>query len=800
MNATRESRSWTLALAVVLIAGACRAALGAASPLSEERIDALAAMLPERPSGFGRPIADRAAWEGLARLPAFAGVVPRAEALLKQPIPPQPDELYLDFSRTGNRTRWQRVAWRRRSRLKDLALAECLEAKGRFLPAIEQTIEALCAERTWVMPAHDGGLANFKGERIDIDLGSSQLAWSLATVDYLLGDRLRARTRRLLRENVRRRVLDPFRDMVNGGRKANWWLRTTNNWNAVCLAGVTGTALAQVESRRERAFYVAAAEQYSMNYLHGFTPDGYCSEGLGYWNYGFGHYVLLAEAIYQATGGRLDLMARPEARAPAAFGARIEIINGVYPAFADCSVRTRPGSRIMWYVNRRLGLGLQEARPAQVVSPGGSLPEALAYSFPNSASMGARLPAGRVNDVLRSWFEDAGVLVARPRPGSTCRMGVALKGGHNAEHHNHNDVGSFVAVVGSQAVLLDPGSEVYTARTFSSHRYESKVINSYGHSVPVVAGRLQATGRKAAARVLRAGFTDEADTLALDLASAYPVPELKSLTRTFVYSRKGPGSLTVRDEVEFSSPQQFGTALITLGRWQPLGPNALTVYDTEEAVRVDLKVIGAGYTLTSGLIDENVTAPAKPLRIGIDLKQPVKHAVIEAVITPMPAPATSGNVVPRNGGFEEGSWAWSLGHNGMGSVSSEQAAGGQASLKVVDRSTTDGSDISSARMRIARPGRFELRGKVFPVSGSGLGIYVRYLDEAGNLLNMPRNARGWIDPVTVLGGADRRWKRFKAAFEAPPGTMYLQVWIHSMTSARVEAYLDELEIAPAPAR
>ena len=83
-----------------------------------------------------------------------------------------------------------------------------------------------------------------------------------------------------------------------------WWLSSTNNWNAVCLAGVTGAALATVESRRDRAFFAAAAEENIQSYLRGFTPDGYCSEGVGYWNYGFGHYMMLAETLRQASGGR----------------------------------------------------------------------------------------------------------------------------------------------------------------------------------------------------------------------------------------------------------------------------------------------------------------------------------------------------------------------------------------------------------------------------------------------------------------------------------------------------------------
>ncbi|MDB6028847.1 MAG: hypothetical protein JWM68_5070, partial [Verrucomicrobiales bacterium] len=52
-------------------------------------------------------------------------------------------------------------------------------------------------------------------------------------------------------------------------------------------------------------------------------------------------------------------------------------------------------------------------------------------------------------------------------------------------------------------VLVDPGSEVYTGRTFSSNRYESDVLNSFGHDVPVVAGKLQSAGAKHRAIVLR---------------------------------------------------------------------------------------------------------------------------------------------------------------------------------------------------------------------------------------------------------------------------------------------------------
>jgi hypothetical protein len=595
-----------------------------------------AELLPERPQGFGRPLTDRAAWERLAKHPSYRSVVPQAERLLKEPLPESPDELYLDFSRTGNRTRWQKVAGERRGRVSTLALAECVESKGRFLPALEQVVAALGSERTWVMPAHDGGLANFQGKSVDIDLGSSHVGVDLATAHWLLGDKLSEPTRQLLRDNVRRRILDPYLAMAGGKRPKNWWMTCTNNWNAVCLANVTGAALALVEPREERARFVEAALEHSRYFLQGFTRDGYCSEGVGYWNYGFGHYVLLAEAVCQATGGGVDLMARDEVRAPATYGARIEIQGGVYPAFSDCGVGSRPSAAILHFVSRRYRLGASPAEDDRLfVSPGGGLFAAMMYSFPNSATQAPPPDQAASTRGLRDWFEQAGILLGRPAPGSACRLAVALKGGHNAEHHNHNDVGSYVVVLGSRPVLLDPGSEVYTARTFSSRRYESQVLNSFGHPVPRVAGQLQRPGRDAQARVVRTEFTDQADTLVLDLRSAYAGTELKALQRTFVYSREGAGSLTVSDEVAFASPKEFESALITLGKWEKLGPNALRIQDGDAAVRVDIQAAGGEVEIVPDELREDVSTKSLPIRLCLRLKAPVTQATITARITPL---------------------------------------------------------------------------------------------------------------------------------------------------------------------
>lgn len=598
------------------------------------RVAEIAAMLPPRPAGPGCPIDDRAAWQRFARQSSAAGTLAAAAKLSATPLPDSPDDLYLDFSRTGNRVHWQEVATRRRSRITTFTLAECLENQGRYLQPLAQTITALCAENTWVMPAHDRSLGNFKGQIHEMDLAACSLGWDLATADWLLGDRLPPATRQLLRNNLESRIFEPFQAMIEGRQKPVFWLTTTNNWNAVCLAGVTGAALATIDAPERRALFLAAGEHYIRNFLNGFTPDGYCSEGLGYWNFGFGHFLMLGETARQATRGQIDLLADPAALKPALFARRAEIINNLYPSIADCSPSAIPSPALGHYLAARLGT------PAPAAAPEASkinlYPVVLNEFLPESLPRIPR-PAAEDESPLRTWFKDGGVLICRPPPGATTPFAASLKGGHNAEHHNHNDVGSFILVLGDRLPVCDPGSEVYTARTFSAKRYDSDVLNSSGHAVPVVAGQLQKTGADARGQVLRTRFTDAEDLLALDIRSAYPVPTLEKLERTFTFRRGGQPSLTVSDEVAFSRPESFETALITWGDWKQVAGDELQITDGPAVVRVKIDTGGLPFQIESRTLEANVTTPRHARRIAVKLQSPLRQATVTLTCRPMPA-------------------------------------------------------------------------------------------------------------------------------------------------------------------
>ncbi len=630
------SRVVVLLMVPTIVAGVqARDKKGAsASNFSEAEIARVAALLPEKPTCFGRPITDRTAWETLAATNDGKAAIAAAERVLQTPMPEMTDEIYLIYSRTGSRTEGDRVDGQRRGRVSTLAFAELLENKGRFLPELEKTIRSLCAEKTWVGVAHDGNLANFNKKQITIDLYSSALAWHLATADCLLGDKLGSQIRELVRKEIQWRIFEPYHRMVEG-KQSLYWLAAEHNWNSVCLAGVTGAALALLDSRQERAFYILAAEKYSMNFLKGFPPDGYCGEGTGYWNYGFGHYVYLAEEIRLATGDKIDLLARQEALAPASFGARFEVFDGIYPPFADSSPGDRPSGRLMGFLNERLGFGLPPVRSERVRLGGGSLAEGLMYLFPVPAPQKPQPTAKPVEaGGPRSWFEQAGILICRPLAGSSSRFATAIIGNDNGVNHNHNDVGSYIVVLNGQVLIVDPGGETYTARTFSSRRYDSNVLNSFGHSVPLVAGKMQSAGAKAKAVTLKTDFTDAQDTLTFDIRSAYAVADLQKLTRTYVFSRTGAGSLTVTDDVAFSQPQSFETALITLGQWKQTDSQTLRIEDGGAAINVQIDTGGAAFKIVPTEINEHVHTKKLPVRLAIALETPAPQATVTMKITP----------------------------------------------------------------------------------------------------------------------------------------------------------------------
>ena len=567
------------------------------------RVKAIAAFLSPTAMPAGAPASHRAEWDVLARTDEGKWRIAAAEKVLAAPLVRVPPESFDEYRKTGNRGVYAGPKGKSEANLCALVYGEALENKGRFLGKISDYILAACAEPSWVAP-FEGGCADrdrpLHGDHY-IDLTASRTAACIATFNTFLKD------------SRRTGGTAPYR---------NWWMPDRFNWSAVCHNGCVTAILAVEDDPFVRAEAIESAERLMVPcFLSGFGADGFCEEGMGYWNFGFGNFMNLAGQVRAATDGRVDFCAAfPRAKVVAGFGARYRMDRRSSPPFADGN--GAPASGLLALIN--------QAWPDLYADEGGSVPpftgECWTDGFrsfgkvkllPRVAAKAQPLPC-------RDWFADAGVLIARHG-----RLSLAVKGGSNGDRHNHNDAGSYVINVDSRELVGDPGNEEYTGRTFSKRRYESKVLNSYGHPVPRVGGELQGTGPAFGAKVLRTDFSPDRDTIVYDLSGAYPakVPIVK-LERTVVFDRK-TNEITVSDEVVFAEPTAFESPVIA---WEKQRMNAernrfsLVRKGVDESLDVAVDVRGGEWDMCEEFIEN--PRRVQPYRLAVAFREPILKGLI----------------------------------------------------------------------------------------------------------------------------------------------------------------------------
>ena len=461
------------------------------------------------------------------------------------PPPVVPYRWFEDYFRTGNRRRGE--AWlNRQTRQLQAAAAAVWLGRDEHLDDLHDVLWSLCETTTWVMPAH------FSHDGV-IDLRVATTAASLATIVDALGDKLDEKVSLRVTDEIRRRVFDPYLDLT----ERHWWVRGANNWNAVCNGGV-GVAALLLEKDPTRLVAIFERILDGLAYfLDDFGDDGGCSEGPGYWKFGFGWYAQLAAALYDFTDGRINLMDEPKVASICRYPLAVAIGPGEELVFADAHSGAMPW-RHAYRINRFHDIpelfGLVRRVPGAEASPRG----VLAADFVDLCEYDGQ-PLPSFPELTDAHLPDLGV--AR-----LCDHGVILgiKAGHNAEQHNHNDVGSFMLLKDGTCFLSDPGAPKYNARTFSDRRYEIPHCASLGHSVPLIDGRQQPAGRQYAGTLAVEGPGDDgAKSAVVRFAAAYDLPGLTDLTRTVTLTGDGSGA-TIRDEYAFAeAPSALEEAFIT---------------------------------------------------------------------------------------------------------------------------------------------------------------------------------------------------------------------------------------------
>jgi hypothetical protein len=483
----------------------------------------------------------------------LAGMRAMAARAQSEPAPPLPFSFWRLFETTGTRLEYERPYFARRGRLLALALAAIVDATDVHLDPLQDTIWAICDEYSWSVPAHlRRGAGPDRAGRVQpdevVDLFAAETAHALAETLVLLGRRLDPWMAYRVRAEIERRVFRPlFHDPVHFD-----WESVPMNWASVC-AGAAGMAALLLEPDRERlAGMVERCARALECFLEGYGDDGGCSEGIGYWQYGFGYYVYFAEMLHEYTGGRLDLLGGQKIRRIADFPAGVSLSAGSFVNYSDGQSRNVLATGLLSRLAARTGAAV----PALARVPDFDGDHCYRWAtatrnllWTDPALLHGPSPTGTVV------FDDLGWVVDRRAIGGV-PVAFSAKGGHNGEPHNHNDLGHFILHVGGESLLADLGAGLYTRDYFGPQRYDHIHNSSAGHSVPLIAGQEQQAGRSFSAGVLQRDVFTDGLLFELDLKNAYSVEQLRRFVRSFRWSCpavQGPARLVLTDAFAFDA-------------------------------------------------------------------------------------------------------------------------------------------------------------------------------------------------------------------------------------------------------
>jgi hypothetical protein len=533
----------------------------------------IAAALSPRDRFRPIPLVTDAPWK---TIPADArgALLEAGEKQLKGSWESLPATVFLEFRREGNRSRYEAIRNRRRDRLQELVIAESLEGKGRFIDEIVNGIWLTCEETFWGVPAHLGvqkagtGLPD-AAEPI-VDLFAAETSSLLAWTHYLLASPL-AQVSPLVPERIRmeidRRVLAPCltRDDFgwmgfSGGAPNNWNPWICSNWLASAIL------MERNETRRQAAVYKIV--RCLDHFLNGYADDGGCDEGPSYWGRAGASLFDCLDLLQQATGGGCDGFAFPLVRAMGQYICRAHIHDEWYTNFADAPGKVFINGDLVY----RFGKAVNDRAMMEHGAFGAFLRDPAAIP---GDSIGRQLPAlfnlselrkaPRAQALARdAWLPGIQVMTARVKEGSAAGLYLAAQGGHNAESHNHNDVGNFLVFADGQPAIVDVGVETYTAKTFSPKRYEIWTMQSAYHNCPTIDGVMQAAGRQFAASDVNYRSTEDVAEFRLNVAKAYPAEaHLDSWIRTLRLTRSTNTIEVTEDYVLKQAPKEISLTLMT---------------------------------------------------------------------------------------------------------------------------------------------------------------------------------------------------------------------------------------------
>lgn len=435
---------------------------------------------------------------------------------------------YLEIIRSGDRK--QEMYGAPRAALMAVVMAELAEGKGRFLDQIINGVWYYSEQTWWGWSAHlpdPDGLPDIN--QPSIDLGVGEIANILSWTWYLFKedfDKVHPLISKRLKDEIMYKAVKPYYE-----RNDFWWMgldggRRVNNWNPWTNHNMLTAILILEDDQDKKVEGVQKVIRSLDVFINGYPADGGCDEGPSYWGRAGASLYQNLDLLKRATQGKLDVFDNQLVNNMGSYIYKAYIDYPYFINFADADATTgsRPqiiysyGREIKDPVMQKFGVFLAQKQGWGNETPNGKIDEQLMQLMLLEEMKNAEASNALIRDF---WLPDTEVAGARDKEGSTNGFFFAAKGGHNAESHNHNDLGNCVLYYDGKPCLIDVGREKYTAKTFSGRRYEIWTMQSGYHNVPTINGVEQMQGREFEAKNTSFAADARKAMFSTDISGAY---------------------------------------------------------------------------------------------------------------------------------------------------------------------------------------------------------------------------------------------------------------------------------------
>jgi hypothetical protein len=490
-------------------------------------------------------------------------LVKNGEAYLNFQYPSLTAVDFMEFNRTGNRSRYEDKQFLRRNALDSLVLAECVEHKGRFLDDIINGLYVICEENAWQLPAHNSYIRDTPQfilpdiTRPVIDLFTAETASVLSIAEYLLRQELKEVSPFLsdmINKNLETRIFIPYL------KEHFWWMgdgvSQMNNWTIWCTQNILLSAFSRDLPDIQKEEILNKAVKSMDYFLKEYGEDGCCDEGAQYFRHAglclFNCLFLLNEITEDAFSSAYEW---DKIKNIASYILNVHISDIYYVNFADCSpVAGRCGAREFLFgkmTNNKELMAFAASDYQNSEDPLTLEEHNLFYRLQTIFTHEEMMSWEKTPDITHKdiWYESVGIFLSRDE-----HFCLAVKAGDNNDSHNHNDTGSITIYKDGFPLLIDVGVETYSKKTFSPDRYQIWTMQSCYHNLPTFFDGdkpiLQKDGEMYGAREVSYQFGPTENKISMDLSSAYPDERIRTYIRSTVH-KKGK-EIVIEDHYEGS--------------------------------------------------------------------------------------------------------------------------------------------------------------------------------------------------------------------------------------------------------